>query len=114
MTEPYPMPRCTFYTRTPVGDGSACRYKTIRVSGWSGEGDVCTPHPPAVGDFVSLSGSTYRVVERAWVFPVYGSAAWPSGPTPLEGSWLQIMLETAEGLFRDEAPSWERSGGETT
>lgn len=71
--------------------------------------------PPVVGDLIGLSGDTtdpddeehsvevhgtWRVVARQWVPAGYGSVVWPLGADrPAEPTWLDLMLEPAEGMF---------------
>jgi len=107
-------PQCWFSVRTPV-DGGLFRYDR-RYTEAGGDRDGCVPFliPPSTGDLVLLwnaddrSCATYRVVERDWSYAAYGSGAWPYGErTPLVGPILQIIVEAAEGPFRDEAPSEE-------
>lgn len=106
-------PRCGFYERTPVEGG--WRYELINIAVRSEAGRLPTNHPPAVGDLVHLwdarwkRGGSYRVVERAWSYPAYGSTDWPSGtPTAKEGPLLDVIVEAAEGgPFRDEVSSEE-------
>lgn len=111
MDEPtYAAPRCQFYERTAVEGGF--RYDMISINGPMGAGRLVTPHPPAVGDLISLwdvherRGGTFRVIERAWMYSSYGSTDWPYGtPASKEGPLLDIVVEAAEGPFVDEVPS---------
>lgn len=106
-TEPYPPPRCTFHLRTAVEGGY--RYDQISVAAPE-SGNLRTPYPPAVGDVVCLSldqgaPGTYVVVARQWMHPAYGSMAWPAGQMrPSGGPMLTIVVEPADGVFRDEQP----------
>jgi hypothetical protein len=103
-------PRCQFYERVKVEDGY--RYDRININGPNGFGRFVTPHPPVVGDLISLwdadekRGGTFRVVERAWHHSSYGSTDWPYGsPTSKEGPLLDIIVEVAAGPFVDEVPN---------
>ncbi|MER6832680.1 hypothetical protein ABT320_01600 [Streptomyces cellulosae] len=103
----YPAPRCQFYERVKVKGGF--RYDLINVSGPNGFDRFVTPHPPAVGDLISLwdahreRGGVYRVVDRAWHHSSYGSTDWPYGSqAPKRGPLLDIVVEAAGGLFVDE------------
>lgn len=97
-------PRCSFVLRTPVEHGYT--YTTISLVP---SGRLHTHHPPAVGDLISLHDGTlgdgmYRVIERCWLYPVFGSSAWPCGKNePTYGPLLDIIVETADGPLRDEA-----------
>ncbi|WP_435244935.1 hypothetical protein [Streptomyces tendae] len=70
-----------------------------------------TPYPPAVGDLIYLwdtgkrEGGTYEVLARQWLHSSYGSTDWPAGEQrPLEGPLLDVVVQPAVGVFRDEAP----------
>lgn len=111
-------PQCTFHVRTPVDNG-LLRYDR-RYTEASGDRDGYVPFltPPSLGDLVLLwnpddkSCETYRVVERDWSYAAHGSAAWPySERTPTVGPILQIIVEAAEGPFRDEAPPLDLDEG---
>jgi hypothetical protein len=106
--------RCRFYVRTVLSEGPppTARYDAINVRGWHDDGCVHTQHPPTVGDLVYLidditkTDGTYRVLERAWSHPNYGSAYWlPGTPTPKRGPSVDYIVERAEGLFRHEVPA---------
>jgi hypothetical protein len=103
--------RCNFYRRVPA-DVGLWRYDHINLSGPHGDTFLHTLHPPLVGDFISLwdfttkTSGVYRIVERSWQHSSWGSANWPYGATrPHVGPILDIIVETAKGVFRDEAPS---------
>jgi hypothetical protein len=74
-----------------------------------------TEHPPMPGDLISLAGRIaggagdvhyYRVIDRMWMHPEYGSLSWPLGEqVPSHGPDLTVFLELAEGPFADEARS---------
>jgi hypothetical protein len=101
---------CHFHVRTCAQDGQhhyrhlipECPYE-----GW------VTDHPPAVDDLISLTGRIaggagdvhcYRVIDRMWMYPEYGSMSWPLGePAPRHGPDLTVILERAQGPFADEA-----------
>lgn len=53
------------------------------------------PLPPESG--------TYRVVERCFGPPSYGSPAWPYGKPP-PACWVDVIVERADGPFRNERP----------
>lgn len=109
MTAPeYAAPRCQFYERIAV-EGGGYRYESISINGPGGYGRFVTLHPPATGDLISLwdavekRGGVFRVVERAWHHPSFGSADWPYGErTSKEGPLLDIIVEPADGPFVDE------------
>lgn len=63
-------------------------------------------HPPLVGDLVVLrdlrDGNTksYRVVDRRWTYPQYGSHHWPTSDTdPSFGPRLEVVVEAAGELY---------------
>jgi hypothetical protein len=102
---------CHFYVRTPAGDGQFT-YEPITLDSASGDGRLRTAHPPLPGDLILLSdshskkGGIFRVLERCWYHASYLSTYWPVlEPLPVEGPGMDIIVEPAEGLFRDEAPS---------
>lgn len=102
--------QCAFVTRTPAADGKFT-YEQIQVDARDYRGRLPTAHPPAVGDTVWLwdrykkEGGIYKVVERHWSHPMYLSGAWPHGePWPTTSPTLDMLVEPAEGLYRDEAP----------
>jgi hypothetical protein len=102
--------RCNFYRRTPA-DVGLWRYDHINHSDHTGDGYLTTPHPPLVGDLIGLydpttkKGGVYRIVERSWTHSSWGSANWPYGePRPKVGPLLDLIVETAQGPFHDEAP----------
>lgn len=113
-----PPPRVYFYERTPVGE--QWRYDRLNISSADGSGVLRTAHPPMVGDLLYLQpgegqAQTYRVVGRAWMHPARGSAAWPLGEAqPVDGPMLDVLVEAAPGLFRDEAPLDDDTEGETS
>jgi hypothetical protein len=110
---------CAFFVRTPAGDAQY-RYRGVMVPGFGGAGRLDTCWPPAVGDLISLRdfrqerqdvpfGHVYRVIERHWVHPQYGTRDWPSDqPAPDEGPMLDIIVEITNGPFRNEIDRGER------
>lgn len=105
--------RCHFYIRTRADGG--WRYTSVHTGlNATSESHLATTHPPAVGDQITLydpitkAGGVYRVLERAWSHAEYGSADWPYlQAMPQAGPSLEIIVEPARGLFRDEAPEPE-------
>lgn len=103
--------RCNFYVRTPAEDGKF-HYDQISVKGPAGgSGSLLTFLPPAVGDRIPLSdefqkvpSGIFRVLERAWLYPAYGSQAWPLG-SPDSGFplHLDLIVEACEGPFQNES-----------
>lgn len=93
--------RCDFYARVQVTRMQPTyRYDSIRVETWDGAGVLPTMMPPLVGDLIDVENVTYRVVDRAWHYPIYRSMAWPAGSAwPQEGPTLTIIVEAAEGPF---------------
>ncbi|MFE2164903.1 hypothetical protein ACFXB3_07485 [Streptomyces sp. NPDC059447] len=107
-----PLPRVSFYERTAIQGGY--RYRKISINNRHGDTHLHTLHPPVVGDLIQLwdaterRGGMYQVVARQWLHSSYGSMDWPHGESsPNVGPLLDIVVEAAEGAFRDEAPSEE-------
>lgn len=108
--------RCAFYARSRVSDTpGAFRFDSIGIETPEGFGRLPTQHPPAVGDLISLSGQRvnavgeveqvdgmFRVVERQWLHPEYGSRDWPRGGPAHRGPLLDVIVEAAEGAFAEE------------
>lgn len=91
---------CQLFERIPVDGGH--RYEHVDGNGEHGY-DLRLPEAPAVGDFVSLPGGSFRVVARAWLPTHYGSTNWPYGKAePEHLTMMSVILERAEGLFADE------------
>lgn len=107
MPEAFTFARCHFYLRT--GTPGAYEYTSIRIPTRDGTGMFPTAVPPQIGDIVLLPttgrGGCGRVIERQWLYPAYGSMAWPSGRLLEDGVLLTVILEEAEGVFRGEAPT---------
>jgi hypothetical protein len=109
--EPVNPVRCSFYVRTPDGDGF--RYDPVDAGGPNG--DLPTTYPPAIGDLISLKGGMYdvlkggmyEVVARQWMHASLGSFDWPYGPEPKVGPMLNLIVVPAVGVFRDEVPPTE-------
>lgn len=109
MTDQHAIVRCSFYVRSAVASGY--RYDPVHLTSVNHDGMLPTCHPPLPGDLISLydslthAGGTYRVIERAWLHAGYGSTNWPVlEPLPIEGPMLDIIVEAADGPFRDQAP----------
>lgn len=99
--------RCTFYLRKPLGGGY--EYLLLHFPAYGNIGDFVTENPPLVGDLVPLRDTdgrfdgTVRVLDRQWGHNQYGSANWPiTEPRPVQPDMLSIVVEEAEGIFRDE------------
>lgn len=109
-------PTCSFYVRVPV-DGGQFRYDTLQAAASEPpDGFVPFLMPPAVGDTLLLWTPKWRlepgahecgqywVIERDWSYAEYGSAVWPYGEqAPKGGPRLTIIVELADGPFRNEA-----------
>ncbi|MFF4689851.1 hypothetical protein [Streptomyces sp. NPDC001307] len=72
---------------------------------------VHTPYPPQVGDLVHLwdaieqRGGMHEVLARQWLHSSYGLVNWPLlEKQPTVGPLLELIVEPAEGVFRDQAP----------
>jgi hypothetical protein len=105
-------PRCRFMARYPAGGGKWL-FRHIDMLTPEGGGRPLLEHPPAPGDLIALQGAArdepggpvFRVIDRMWVHPAYGSGSWPFGsPVPQQGPMLEIIVEPAEGLYADETP----------
>jgi hypothetical protein len=108
--------RCVFHLRWPARS-TGHHYLNLDIDSPSGYGPLPLSCPPAVGDLVNLNGrayrtnsgepervhGTFRVVERAWSYPEYGSNSWPRGePRAKVGPRLDVFVEHAEGAFADQ------------
>lgn len=108
MTTP---PRCMFAVRVPAGDGKFW-YQRIDIASPSASVGIEMAYPPAVGDLITLwdrrgpqpeGGPIFRVTDRLWSHASWGSANWPYGKNePSEGPMVDIIVEPAEGPYRDE------------
>jgi len=105
--------RCRFYRRKAAAGGHI--YEQIGIDGPNLHSCLVTAHPPPVGDRICLTdrntgdSGIYLVRERCWSYPDYGSAAWPIGKTP-DAPLVEIIVESAEGLFRDEVEAYLPAG----
>ena len=107
------LPRCHFAVRYPAGEGK-WRYQPISIAGPGGGYTLDTAWVPQPGDLISLwdrsgdrpqpdGGPVFRVVDRLWSHASWGSANWPYGKNePQEGPMVDIIVEPAEGPYRDE------------
>lgn len=107
---------CSFNIRTPAENGQF-HYEPVNVSSPHHDGKMHTPYPPAVGDLIHLwdtikkQGGTYEVISRQWLHSSYGSTNWPVlEQQPTVGPLLEMIVEPAEGVFRDQAPSADDEG----
>lgn len=92
--------RCFFHLRRTTATGY--RYEGLPIKG-SGSTYLSTAHPPAIGDYINLDTGTYRVVDRSWTHPEYGSMSWPYGKQePTAGPMLTLIVEEAAGPFLNE------------
>lgn len=111
-------PRVRFAVRYPAGDGR-WRYEPVDIANPDGAGFSALEYPPAPGDLISLwdrslharglpqpeGGPVFRVLDRWWSHSSWGSADWPYGEqVPRSGPLLDVIVEPADGLYRDEAP----------
>ncbi|MEV4749045.1 hypothetical protein AB0K21_21925 [Streptosporangium sp. NPDC049248] len=93
--------QCVFYLREP-GVRGGFRYTHLDQLVEPGD-DLPTAMPPQIGDLVNLAGvGLFRVVDRQWSYPAYGSAYWPYGQDPKGRVRLDLMVERAKGMFVDE------------
>lgn len=97
--------RCTFYLREP-GQSGGFQYTNLNHQFAPGEG-LLTAIPPQIGDLVGVGVGLFRVMDRQWTYPAYGSANWPSGQGPTGKADLVLMVERAQGMFVDEEPEEE-------
>jgi hypothetical protein len=101
---------CSFYIR-PVADSGHYSYEPVSIGSPHHDGKMHTPYPPQVGDLVHLwdtieqRGGMHEVLTRQRLHSSYGSANWPLlEKQPTVGPLLELIVEPAEGLFRDQAP----------
>jgi hypothetical protein len=99
---------CSFYIRTPA-EGGQFYYDHVDVSSPHHDGRMHTPYPPQVGDLINLwdsikkQGGQFEVIARQWLHSSYGSTNWPLlEPQPTVGPLLGLIVEPAEGAFRDQ------------
>jgi hypothetical protein len=115
-------PRVKFSVRRPA-PGGQWHYETLYFQSRQGNTILPLEYPPAVGDLIVLQlqpapayqagGPVFRVLERMWVHAMYGSPDWRYGEDgPRTGPLLDIIVEPAEGLYRDEAPEETAVEGE--
>lgn len=100
----------SWYVRRPAPEGG-WYYDHIDVRSPGGSAQPVR-FVPAVGDVVTVGGEdpgtgktsgTFRVIDRTWLYPSWGSMNWPHGQTePTRGPMVQILMEEARGLFVDE------------
>lgn len=102
-------PHCHFYVRTVDLKSSRHRFKPLVPAGLGPSAVALLEPPPTIGDLIYLrdtgtdTSGAYRVVDRAWSYPAYGSRAWPPGQErPTGGAWLDVILEPALGVFTTE------------
>lgn len=107
--------RVTFSVRRPTPDNH-WDYQRISPDSPYGSGFVPMNFPPVVGDLIILQdahrevegGPVFQVIGRQWAHSNYGSPSWPhNAPEPREGPLLNIVVEPAEGIFRNERPENE-------
>jgi hypothetical protein len=107
---------CFFYVREPAtGHPGKYRYTRTTLNGQNMNGAYRTAHPPVPGDLIDLADTVhrdlrgvYRVIGRHWFRNEFCSANWPATEElPTEPALLYLVVERAEGLFPDEAPSDE-------
>lgn len=108
---------CRFCVRTPAGDGQFT-YEPVNLDSARFDGRLRTAHPPLPGDLIFLwdsikrEGGVFRVIERCWHHAGFGSTYWPVlEQFPAEGPGVDIIVEAAEGPFRDEAPNADEDDG---
>jgi hypothetical protein len=96
------MSRFSIYLRVPNDDGTA-DYRMV-----SDVDKIRFVVPPLIGDQIEIQPGpewiAVKVIKRRWIYPVYGSAAWPyDSPSDFvpEAS-LDIIVEQTEELFSDE------------
>ncbi|WAZ20194.1 hypothetical protein STRCI_001293 [Streptomyces cinnabarinus] len=111
---------CSFHIRTPAEVGQF-RYDHVNIGSPHGDGKLHTPYPPQVGDLIHLwdpfekKGGTFEVLARQWLHSSYGSTNWPVlAQQPTVGPLLDLIVQPAEGVFRNEAPHTEEDDDERT
>jgi hypothetical protein len=111
VAEPSAIVHCHFYLRRSQPNGGRPVYEPLRIDGWEQSGALTTWHAPQRWDLIYLKvrnsalDGVYRVLERSWRQPAYGSVYWPHDKQmPTTGPALDLIVEAADGLFDDEAP----------
>lgn len=107
--------RCSFRVRTPSEKHPGMfDYTPIALSHPTGDGDLHTLHPPAVGDLICLHGvgggpsGRFRVLSREWGHASFGSDYWPLlDAQPTHGPALYVLVEPSDDFFHDQAPAEE-------
>ncbi|MGW1961782.1 hypothetical protein ACWCPD_16075 [Streptomyces sp. NPDC001935] len=101
---------CSFAIRTPA-ENDQFTYERVNIGSRHGDGKLHTFYPPAVGDLIHLwdtvkqKGGMFAVLARQWLHSSYGSTNWPVlEEQPTVGPLLELVVEPAEGVFRNEAP----------
>jgi hypothetical protein len=107
--------RVIFSVRSLTTD-SHWRYRRISPGSPYGSGRLPMRFPPVIGDLIILQdayeeiegGPVFRVVDRQWAHSQYRSPDWPyDAPEPREGPLLDVIVEPAEGVYRNEQPESE-------
>jgi hypothetical protein len=110
--EPHPsvLAVCHFYVREKAGGGTFT-YTLMHLAAQQLDGALRAAQPPLVGDRIFLwdsamkAGGSYQVIARQWGYSAYGSVNWPYNEMhPRVGPRLDIIVEAAAGVFRNEAP----------
>lgn len=106
--------RCSFRVRTPSEKHPGMfDYMVMSLNNPSGDGDLHTLYPPAVGDLITLHSiggpsGRFKVLAREWGHASYGSDYWPLlDAHPTHGPMLVVLVELSEDFFRDQAPADE-------
>lgn len=94
---------CTFYLREP-GRAGGFRYTAIEAKTAPVQHGYPVAVPPNTGDVLFLAGVTdaFRVVDRQWTYPDYGSAMWRWNTKAPTEFLLTVIVERAVGVFADE------------
>lgn len=86
-------------------------YEDVRVDSWHHDWHLHTDHVPAIGDIVGPNGGgrLYKVIERYWNYPSYGSAAHPVTDTGPCIPRVHLIVEPAAGAYTNERPTIEEN-----
>lgn len=107
--------RCSFQVRTPSEKHPGkFDYTYISLNHPSGDANLHTLHPPAIGDLICLHdiaggpSGRFKVIAREWSHASYGSTNWPLLDShPTHGPTLYVLVEPSDDFYQDMAPAEE-------
>ena len=97
--------RLSFVIREPTALAGQYRYRTAYVHNEGGHG-YPSAFVPRIGDLIHIpapSTKMGRVYDVVWLWPAYGSQAWPHTLLPKDGPIVQVFVDEARGPYVDEA-----------